>query len=213
MATFNEYVEQNRERFIAELQDFVRQLSVAAQKLGMREMADKVLAWLHKLGARARLIPKHEQDRILIEGYYEHVREPTVNKIEALWRIPFDEEAEKENVGIKQFINDLHGVELLHRFFYEPTCTICSIYSGYIGEGSKTVLPNHAFAKIEFRLVPNLTPDLVLDLLRNDLDRHGFGDIEIRQTENGEEVARSLAGEDPWNRFPKWNKTRGSLVY
>jgi acetylornithine deacetylase/succinyl-diaminopimelate desuccinylase-like protein len=74
---------------------------------------------------------------------------------------------------------------------YEPTCTICGLYSGYIGEGSKTVMPNHAFAKIDFRLVPNLTPALVVELLRKHLDRRGFQDIEIKLTETGEETARS----------------------
>ena len=57
MDKFNDYVETNRDRFIAELQDFCRQPSVAAQNLGMREMADKVLARLKRLGADARIIP------------------------------------------------------------------------------------------------------------------------------------------------------------
>src|SRR5512136_1602613 len=56
MDKFQTYVEANRDRFIAELQEFCRQPSVAAQNLGMREMADQVLARLRKLGADARLI-------------------------------------------------------------------------------------------------------------------------------------------------------------
>jgi acetylornithine deacetylase/succinyl-diaminopimelate desuccinylase-like protein len=65
------------------------------------------------------------------------------------------------------------------RHLYQPTCTICGIQSGYTGPGSKTVLPHLAFAKLDFRLVPNLTPELVHDLLRQHLDRCGFSDIEI----------------------------------
>ena len=57
MDKFQEYVQVNRDRFIAELQDFCRQPSVAAQNLGMREMADKVLARLKQLGADARTVP------------------------------------------------------------------------------------------------------------------------------------------------------------
>jgi acetylornithine deacetylase/succinyl-diaminopimelate desuccinylase-like protein len=57
MDKFRAYVEASRERFLAELQDFCRQPSVAAQNWGMREMADKVLARLQQLGADARLIP------------------------------------------------------------------------------------------------------------------------------------------------------------
>jgi acetylornithine deacetylase/succinyl-diaminopimelate desuccinylase-like protein len=62
---------------------------------------------------------------------------------------------------------------------FEPTLTICGLEAGYTGEGAKTVLPKEARAKLDFRLVPHLTPDLVYDLLRKHLDRRGFTDIEI----------------------------------
>lgn len=134
---------------------------------------------------------KDQSDHILIEEYYDHVRAPNPLELEAAKRIPFDEAAEKKNYGIEKFINDVHGVHALRKLMYEPTCTICGLHSGYTGEGSKTVLPNHAFAKVDFRLVPDLTPQLVQDLLRRHLDRQGFEDIEIKLTETGEEVARS----------------------
>lgn len=134
---------------------------------------------------------KDEHDRILIDDYQQHVRPPTPAEMDALKTIPYDEAKVKADLGIPAFINDLTGIALLKKYLYEPTCTICGIYSGYIGEGSKTVLPNHAFAKIDFRLVPNLTPDLVLDLLKKHLARRGFDDIEIILTETGEETARS----------------------
>jgi len=364
MDKFRAYVEASRERFLAELQDFCRQPSVAAQNWGMREMADKVLARLQQLGADARLIPvgdgapvvyaeigggprtlmiydhydvqpaeplelwesgpweaalregkifargvadnkgnlvnriqaieaylaaigplplkikfvvegeeeigsihlpqfvqenrallqgvdgclwefggkdinerpqlwcglkgilyvelhargarrdlhsgyaamvgdpawrltwalstlKDADDRILIDDFMRHVRAPTAAEIEALKTIPFDEEKEKAELGIPAFIGNLTGLDLLKKYLYEPTCTICGLYSGYIGPGSKTVLPNHAFAKIDFRLVPNLAPDLVLDLLKKHLARRGFDDIKVVLTETGEEVARS----------------------
>jgi acetylornithine deacetylase/succinyl-diaminopimelate desuccinylase-like protein len=134
---------------------------------------------------------KDVNDNILIDDYQKHVRAPTEAEMNALKAIPFDEAKVKADLGISAFINNLTGVPLLKKYLYEPTCTICGLYSGYVGEGSKTVLPNHAFAKIDFRLVPNLTPDLVMDLLRKHLDRRGFGDIEIVLTETGEETARS----------------------
>ncbi len=134
---------------------------------------------------------KDPEDHILIDNYAQHVRPPTKAEMEALQAIPFDEDKIKADYGIPAFIRNLSGLPLLQKYLYEPTCTICGLYSGYIGEGSKTVLPDHAFAKIDFRLVPNLTPDLVVDLLRKHLDRRGFDDIEIKLTETGEEVARS----------------------
>jgi acetylornithine deacetylase/succinyl-diaminopimelate desuccinylase-like protein len=82
-------------------------------------------------------------------------------------------------LGISEFIRRLSGVEALKKHLYEPTCTICGFRSGYIEEGSKTVLPSTATVKLDFRLVPNLTPELVERLLRQHLDRRGFEDIEI----------------------------------
>ncbi len=134
---------------------------------------------------------KDANDNILIDDYQKYVRAPTAAEIDALKAIPYDEDKVKADLGIASFINNLTGLALLKKYLYEPTCTICGLYSGYIGEGSKTVLPNHAFAKIDFRLVPDLTPDLVVDLLKKHLARRGFQDIEVKLTETGEEVARS----------------------
>ncbi len=134
---------------------------------------------------------KDSGDRICIDGFMDHVRPPSAAEMEALKAIPFEEDKIKADYGIPAFIRNLTGIELLKKYLYEPTCTICGLYSGYIGEGSKTVLPNYAFAKIDFRLVPDLTPDLVLELLNKHLARHGFSDIEVKLTETGEEVARS----------------------
>lgn len=134
---------------------------------------------------------KDVSDHITIDHFYDNVRRPTSLELEAAGKIPFDTDAELRNFGIDQFINNVRGVDAVKKLLYEPTCTICGIYSGYIGEGSKTVLPNHAFAKLDFRLVPDQTPERVYDLLRSHLDAHGFNDIEIRFTETGEEVARS----------------------
>ncbi len=61
------------------------------------------------------------------------------------------------------------------------------IHGGYGGPGTKTVLPAEAFAKLDFRLVPDQRPSKIVDLLRAHLERHGFGDVEVV----------SLAGEAP----------------
>src|SRR5438093_13279123 len=81
--------------------------------------------------------------------------------------------------GIKRFVRGLSGVELKKKHFFEPTCTICGIVSGYTGAGSKTVLPAVASAKIDFRLVADPTPEAVVAPLPAHLDRRGFGDVEI----------------------------------
>ncbi|MGD8902046.1 MAG: M20/M25/M40 family metallo-hydrolase [Anaerolineae bacterium] len=122
---------------------------------------------------------KDEADHILVDGLMDHVQAPTEDELAQLASLPFDEDQERESLGFPRYVRDLTGVDLLVKHFYEPTCTICGLRSGYIEEGVKTVLPNQAMAKVDFRLVPDLTPDLVVELLREHLDRQGFEDISI----------------------------------
>ncbi|MFQ5594286.1 MAG: M20/M25/M40 family metallo-hydrolase [Anaerolineae bacterium] len=122
---------------------------------------------------------KDAEDRILIDGYMDYVAEPPPAATRLMEKMPFEEEQLKEDYQIPAFIRNLTGIELLKKHLYEPTCTICGLESGYTGEGSKTVLPNTAMAKVDLRLVHDLTPDLAHELLRRHLDRRGFDDIEI----------------------------------
>lgn len=122
---------------------------------------------------------KDAEDRILIDGYIDHVAEPPPAAVKLMREMPFEEKQLKEDFQIPAFIRNLTGLELLKKHLYEPTCTICGLESGYTGQGSKTVLPHSAIAKVDFRLVPNLTPELAHELLCQHLERHGFNDIEI----------------------------------
>jgi len=122
---------------------------------------------------------KDAEDRITIDGLMDHVRKPDAADIALLERLPYDEGETKRIHGIDSFVRGLTGTPLKLKHFFEPTCTICGITSGYSGPGSKTVLPAVASAKLDFRLVPDLEPKLVGELLRKHLDRRGFGDIEI----------------------------------
>jgi acetylornithine deacetylase/succinyl-diaminopimelate desuccinylase-like protein len=122
---------------------------------------------------------KDENDRITVDGLMERVRKPSAADIALLERLPFDEAEVKRIHGISTFVRGLTGTPLKLKHFFEPTCTICGLTSGYSGPGSKTVLPAVASAKLDFRLVPDLEPELVGRLLRAHLDKRGFGDVEI----------------------------------
>jgi acetylornithine deacetylase/succinyl-diaminopimelate desuccinylase-like protein len=133
---------------------------------------------------------KDIDDHILVDGLMERVKAPSEAERAHLATLPFDEEQIKKDFGFSDFVQGLSGVDLLIKHFYEPTCTICGLKAGYLEKGVKTVLPHTATAKVDFRLVPDLTPELVVELLRAHLDRRGFGDIEIALL-NGLNPARS----------------------
>src|SRR5207302_371354 len=97
--------------------------------------------------------------------------------------LPF-EAAEKRKIhGIDEFAwrRDEDAANLAAIF--EPTCNICGIESGFTGEGTKTVIPADAMAKVDFRLVPDQDPARIATLLRRHLDRNGFRDVEARSKE------------------------------
>ena len=136
---------------------------------------------------------KDQNDDILIDGFMDHVIEPTATDMQMLAAIPFEEEQMRARLGISRFIRGLTGIEALRKHLLEPTCTICGFNAGYLGEGTKTVLPCTATVKLDFRLVPNLEPDLVVTLVRRHLDKRGFADIEVVAA-HGEHSARTQPG-------------------
>lgn len=133
---------------------------------------------------------KTSDDRVALPHFYDKVRAPSDEDMAALATIPDNDEAMLSEYGISAYLGDVRGVEKWRRLLFEPTCTICGLMSGYTGQGSKTVLPSEARAKIDFRLVPDMQPHDVLDQLRTHLDNHGFGDIDIIVL-TGEHPARS----------------------
>jgi acetylornithine deacetylase/succinyl-diaminopimelate desuccinylase-like protein len=133
---------------------------------------------------------KDERDRITVDGLMDHVAPTPEEDMELLRGIPFEEDEIKGDLRISDFLGGLKGADALQRLLYAPTCTVCGIVAGYTGEGSKTVLPSEAMVKLDFRLVPHLEPNLVLELLRKHLDRRGFQDVEISLF-SGEHPAKS----------------------
>jgi acetylornithine deacetylase/succinyl-diaminopimelate desuccinylase-like protein len=117
--------------------------------------------------------------RILIEGHYDNVRPPSPRDLEYLDGAPDESAVIRDMYRLESYLGAQSGLDWKVQAVFEPTCTICGLTSGYQGPGTKTVLPATATAKVDFRLVPDQTPEEVVSKLRAHLDRHGFEDVEV----------------------------------
>lgn len=139
-----------------------------------------------------------DKRRILIEGWYE-----------GLWELgPDDEEqlrdkatrvdlaAMKEEWGISEFAMGRDGIDAIRARTYEPTANIQGIIAGYTGPGTKTIVPNEARARLDFRLIPNIQPDAAIRKLKAHLVKHGFGHIEVKAFDGAEPPYKISVKED-----------------
>lgn len=92
--------------------------------------------------------------RITVKGFYDNVVELSSADRAQLARAPFDLEEYKHFLGINE-VKGEKGYTTLERTGIRPCLDVCGIWGGFIGEGSKTVLPSEAHAKISMRLVPD----------------------------------------------------------
>ncbi len=123
---------------------------------------------------------KGPDDRILVKGWYDDVEPFTPAQSRLVGKIPFRAENLLREWGVKKFLHAKTAREALKRYLTEPTCTICGFKTGYIGQGSKTVLPGSAMLKLDFRLVYNQNPRNQLRLLKVHLRSRGFDDIQVK---------------------------------
>lgn len=95
-----------------------------------------------------------EKNRITIPGFYDEVIVVSEGERRAMAEAPFNLDSYKKAVGIDVEWGE-QGFTTIERTGIRPTLDVCGIWSGYTGEGAKTVLPSKAHAKISMRLVPN----------------------------------------------------------
>jgi acetylornithine deacetylase/succinyl-diaminopimelate desuccinylase-like protein len=146
---------------------------------------------LHSAGARLYVNPawrltwalasiKGPDERVLIDGFADDVVPPTDQDRALMARMPWDDRRQLEEAGLPAFLTGVRGRAAVERLLFQPGLAICGLTSGFGGEGPKAVIPDRAAGKLEFRIVPNQTPECVLAQLRAHLDRHGFEDVELR---------------------------------
>ena len=107
-----------------------------------------------------------KKNHITIPGFYDDVAEPTKEEKRLLKKAPFNEQAYKDELGVKELWGE-KGFTTPERTGIRPTLEVNGIWGGYQGEGAKTVLPSKATAKISARLVPNQSSKKITELLLN----------------------------------------------
>jgi acetylornithine deacetylase/succinyl-diaminopimelate desuccinylase-like protein len=88
----------------------------------------------------------------------------------------------KSTLGVQRWVHDENWLDSLIRLESKPTINIEGLVGGYTGPGGKTVLPHRAVAKIDMRLVPDMTAADTLAKLKAHLAKQGFGDIEVNMS-------------------------------
>jgi acetylornithine deacetylase/succinyl-diaminopimelate desuccinylase-like protein len=124
----------------------------------------------------ARLID--DEGRVQIPGFYDDVQELTEQEREQFQGLAFDEEGFKQQIGVQEVTGEI-GYSTLERKWARPTFDINGLWSGYQGEGAKTVLPARAGAKFSFRLVPGQKPEKIAAALELFLREHCPPGIEM----------------------------------
>jgi acetylornithine deacetylase/succinyl-diaminopimelate desuccinylase-like protein len=140
--------------------------------------------------ALARIIASLHDDagHVTIAGFYDDVK-AAPEFIEQIRSLPFSDEEFLAQTGAPGLVGE-EGFTTLERLWTRPTCEINGLLSGYTGEGSKTVLPSHAMAKVSCRLVPDQDPARIALLFRDHVHMVTPDGVEVEIIE--------LHGGKPW---------------
>lgn len=163
-----------------------------------------------------------ENNHITIPGFYDDVIALSAEERAEMAKAPFDIEAYKKDLDIADVWGE-KGYSIMERTGTRPTLDVNGIWGGYTGEGSKTVLPSKAFAKISMRLVPNQNSDKITRLFTEHFKRiapagvkvevtpHHGGDPVLTPTDSLEFKAASMAMEKTFGKNPIPTRGGGSI--
>jgi len=163
-----------------------------------------------------------DQGRVTLPGFYDSVRSLDAEERQELSRLPTTEEFYLGQTGVSALWGE-EGYTPSERVGARPTLEVNGLYSGFTGEGSKTVLPGWAMAKISCRLVPDQDPRQVDAQLKQFIADHapktvrcevinlvgGTASISDRRSEAVQGVARAL--EQVWGKRPVFRREGGSV--
>jgi len=104
---------------------------------------------------------KDDDQRITIPGFYDRVLERSNEERVSISKIPFDLDKYKASIGVQEIVGE-KGYSTLERIGIRPSLDVNGIWGGYTNQGTKTVLPSKASAKISLRLVPHQEAEKVV---------------------------------------------------
>jgi acetylornithine deacetylase/succinyl-diaminopimelate desuccinylase-like protein len=133
----------------------------------------------HLVQALATLVDENGDPAI--DGFGSDARPatPEQRKLLDAAAATLSEETAKKLWRVKRWAHDASWRESLEEFVFRPTVNIEGLVSGYTGPGGKTVLPHRAVAKLDLRLVPDMTHAGAVQQVKEHLAKRGFGDIEV----------------------------------
>jgi len=139
-------------------------------------------AW-HLVEALTTLVTPDGNDPA-IEGYTAKVRplSDVEKKMVAEAARRLNEAEAKKLLGVEHWVHDVSWQEALELLVSRPTVNIEGLVGGYTGPGGKTILPGKAIAKLDLRLVPDMTAAEALAALKAHLAKKGFGDIDVHMS-------------------------------
>jgi acetylornithine deacetylase/succinyl-diaminopimelate desuccinylase-like protein len=130
-----------------------------------------------------------ENGHIAIPGFYDKVREWPAKIREQMRALPFDDKTLMKETGVDALGGE-KGYTTLEKLWTRPTCEVNGLLSGYTGEGSKTVLPAKAMAKVSCRLVPDQDPADIERLMKAHVAKVAPKGVKVD--------VRALHGARPW---------------
>lgn len=163
-----------------------------------------------------------DQGRITLPGFYDKVRDLEQDERKELARLPMNAAFYLSQTGCPDLFGE-EGYTPLERVTARPTLEVNGLLAGFTGEGSKTVLPSKAMAKISTRLVPDQDPfevrkqliayleERVPATIRWELVLHSTGYPSITDRHHPAVVAMSKALEETWGKRPLYRREGGSI--
>jgi acetylornithine deacetylase/succinyl-diaminopimelate desuccinylase-like protein len=121
-----------------------------------------------------------EHGKILIDGWYDEIKQLSDKELHQLTKEFFDEDEFKKEYGVTKFVNDASGFALKKSLAMDQTCNISGLFSGYTNKGIKTIIPSNASAKIDFRLVSYMNPKTQFKRLVSYLRTKGYSEDELQ---------------------------------